>query len=155
VPRAQRLARVDIQRRASQVPAIQCVRERALIDDPAAGEVGDDGARGEPAELSRSDHPARLVRERRVDGEHERLTEQLVECRRPASPQCVEAGFTNIGVVRHHRHPERVGPRRDLATDAPQADDAERAPAELAAHERGPIPRTRVHRVVGLRDVPE
>jgi len=53
VPRAQRLARVDIQRRASQVPAIQCVRERALIDDPAAGEVGDDGARGEPGSWRR------------------------------------------------------------------------------------------------------
>ena len=154
VSRAQRLRGVDVQSRAGQMPPVQRLRERPLVHDAATRQIRDDRAGREPAEFPRTDHPARLVRERGVHGEDQRLAEQLVERRGTARSERMETGIADIGVVRHDRHRERVRSHRNLTTNASQPDDAERASAKFAAHEGRPVPCPFVHRLVRLRDVP-
>ena len=124
-----------------------------LVDDAAAREVGDHGTRAQPRQLPGADHSAGLVGERCVHREHVAGVEQGVERGAARHVQPVEALLRDVRIVADHRHAERAGADRDLATDASHADDAERAPLDLGAEQFGALPASLVHGLIGARHV--
>ena len=64
-----RLGREDVERGAAQATGLECVGQRALVDDPAAGRVHDDRSVRQKRELFPADEPARPVGQRHVHAE--------------------------------------------------------------------------------------
>src|SRR5206468_3407090 len=75
----QRLARVDIERRAGDRPGLERGRERGQVNNFAARAVHDDGGPFHLRERLGIDEVARLLGERRVQRDEVRATQQLVE----------------------------------------------------------------------------
>ena len=84
-----------------------------------------------------------------------RHSEQFVERGRAPHPQREEAFVGHVRIVADQVHAERVCANRHLATDAPEPDDAEPAPLELAAHELRAFPSPLVQGGGRLRDPPD
>ena len=81
-----RLLLVDVEPRAAEVPRLERLDERGLVDDRAARRVDEESLRSSSATSSgRAEPAARRGRERRVDREDVRLREELLEAlrRRP------------------------------------------------------------------------
>jgi hypothetical protein len=151
----ERLGRVHVERRAAQLPRLERGEQRRVVDDAAAGEVGDDRAGAQARQLAPPDQPARLVGERRVHGDHVRLVEQRLERLGASRVAGGEARVGHVRIVGHHVHAEGVRPVRHLAADAPEPHDAERLPVQLAAHQRGAVPPPLAHALHGVRELPQ
>ena len=134
-------------------PLSSAVHERRFLDDAAARHVHGDRAALEARELAPADHALRLLRERRVHRDHVRDVEPLLERGEPPDLQRTEPLFAHIRIVARDVHPERERPRRDLAADAPHADDHQRLSLELGAEELRAIPLALAHRGGGVRKV--
>jgi hypothetical protein len=78
------------------------------------------------------------------------LLEHLIE-RGRLDLHGLRAAGCQVGVVREHAHAEGLGALGDLASDATEADDAERLPEQLDAGKALPVPGTGLHRGRGLR----
>jgi hypothetical protein len=81
-----------------------------------------------------------------MDGDHVGGVEHFVERRRAADAQRRETVLRHVRIVADDVHGERARPRRDLASDAPDADDAERTVLQLAPEQPRAIPSPVPHR---------
>jgi len=135
-----RLGREHVERGAADRPCFERVRERVEVDDLAARAVHEDRGRPHLRERGRADEPAGLVGERCVQRDDVGLGEQPVELDELGAERASET-LRRERVVRDDLHLERRGAPSDEATDAPDADEAERLAPELAAHElaAGPL----------------
>ena len=146
----ERLLGEDVEQRAAQAIARQLGDEIRLVDDAAASEVRDDRAVAQQGELASANHPARLVVERRVNRDDVGGLEQRVELVDARHLEPLEAIRGDVRIVSEQRHPERARARGDLAADATESDDAERAATQLGAEQRAAVPAPAAHRSEGV-----
>ena len=72
-----RLRRIDVDRGSGEVTGCERIGEGGLVDDPAACDVEDEGARLRRLQLRAPEQVARLRRQRRVDGDDVGPMEEL------------------------------------------------------------------------------
>jgi len=94
-----------------------------------------------------------LVGERDVHGDGVGALNYLLE-RRQLDLELRGALGREVRIERDHAHAERARPPRDLAPDAPGADQAQRLAVELGAGERFSVPGARFHGAIGYRHAP-
>ena len=150
--RGGRLLLEHVEGRAGHLAALDGRRERRLVDDPAARAVDDAHAAPHARERARADEPARLRRERGVDGDEVGARVELVE-RDQLDAQARGDLVGDEGVVGDHLHAQPEGPLGDDGADVAEADDAEHLVAHLGAEPLLPLPAPRAHAGRGLRDV--
>lgn len=138
----QRFGDEGIERRARDPSLVQRAHERGLVHDGAARGVDEMRALFHPTELRLADEPARLRRERGVQGDKVGFREKLIECGK------MHAKFFRLrqrsrrrGIKCDHAHPECRRAFRDRLPDAPAADEAERLARNLGAPFRFPCSR--------------
>ena len=124
-----------------------------LVDDTAARHVQDAHTLLAAAQLVGADQVARRVAERQVQGNKVGALIDGADGNRSHA----EASGHLLGqhrVVTDHVHAEGAGPRRHLAADLSQTQDAERLAAQLDPEDLAPIPAPGPHRAVRSRDLP-
>ena len=129
-----RLGREDVHARRRQAGRRQGSGQGRLVHDPAARHVQQDRARLHGLDLGPPDEPARLRRQRGVDGDDVGSQQQLGQADQPRAV----LGRLLLGEVRvvgDDAHLEAAGPPGDRLADLAEADDAQRLAAQLAAGE--------------------
>src|SRR5262249_10971482 len=135
VPPRDRLLEEAVDRGPGDPPLPECLLERILIDDPAAGRVDQVGVRLHQGELAGTDEVARLVPEWAVDRNEVRRPQELVQAYGP-DPQRRRGLRADERIVRHGRlHAEALQELDQGPADASEPDHAEPPVAELAPHE--------------------
>ncbi len=137
-----RLRGEDVDRRATEVPRAQRVRERPDVDDRAAAEVQEARAGLHAGELRGADHLVRLGRRRDVERHEIGLLEDLLH--RGKRDRVAHRELAD-DVVEHDPHSEHLGEHTDLAPDVTVPDDAERLAADLVRPRGALAPSSRVH----------
>ena len=138
--RRRRLLHENVEGGAGQVAGLEGVGQRLFVNDAAAGAVDDAGALAHQGHLAGADQVARLVGERRVDGEEIDLRQQSIEIGGGLDADLAGGGGGEERVEAEHLHVEAGGAAGDLAADAAEADDAERLAGQLRADELGALP---------------
>ena len=117
------------------------LEQRALLLDAAARGVDVDRALLQQRERLVADHPARLVRERRVTRENVDLRQQRLQAPHGLGAATPHFVGRHVLVVCEDAHPDRARKLRHTAPDVADADDAERLAGELrvSATPRGPV----------------
>ena len=149
-----RLLLEDVESRPGDLPGADGVRERLLVDQPAASRVDDADTVPHPRERCLVEQPPRLLVERKVERDQVGLAIDVLGRRRGLDPELAEPVERHVRVVRDDAEPQPQRPPCDLTPDAPQAEDAERLPRQLDAREAPSVPRPLLERSVGLGDVP-
>ena len=152
VVRRQRLAFEHVQRRPRDASARQRVRQRCLVHHLSARGVDQVSAAFHQRELTHAHQTTRFFREVHVQRHEVGLPQQLVQRHRPAQPTVILADH----VVVPHPHIESSSSLRDTAPDAPQADDAQRLPLNVASqpHRMARPPLAAAHEALRLRQPP-
>ena len=148
-----RLGLEDIERGAGNVAGAQLVDQRLLVDQAAAGAVDNPGAWLHELERRTIDEVLGFSAERHVHGQKIHARQQIFE---------INQLETEIGgdLLRHVRvgdndfHLHRLSAARHLATDATEADDADRLVLELDAEVRRAVPLATANGRRGRRYVP-
>jgi signal transduction histidine kinase len=143
-----RLALVDVKARAGDLPGLECLGKRRLVDDRPPGGVHEDRVGAHSLELGGPDQVMRLRRERTVEADHVRTRDELPEC---------DALVWTFAAVVDDVQAETSSETGNSAPDAPQSDDAERASRQAAAqHEGGrPLPGSaRTDEAIALGNAP-
>ena len=148
-----RLGREHVERRARELPGPNRLDERLLVDERAARRVDEPRAVAHPRDRIAVDEAAGLVGEGRVERHDVRGAEQLVERLDLLDAQVAEPVAPDERVVGDdvHRQPERAP--RDLLSDPPEADHAERLPGQLDSAVARALPATLLQGGMRLRDV--
>src|SRR5262249_8412223 len=120
--------------------------------DAAAGAVDDADPALHACDGLRTDEPARLGRERRVDGDEVGARKEIVE-RDQLHAQPGRRFGRHERIVGDHLHAQADGALGDDAPDVAEADDAEGLVADLSAEPGAAGPFARTHGGGGLRDV--
>ena len=149
-----RLPLEDVERRPRQPAARQRRGQRRLVHQPAARAVHHVGARLQPRQLARADHPLRLGLQPQVQRQDVGARQEVVERQRVRPDRLGDAG-RDVGVVGEHLHPEGARAGGHLAPDPPQPEHAERLVVELVADERLALPAPGLQAGVGARDAPQ
>jgi hypothetical protein len=147
------LALEDVERGALEPSRRERVGERELVDEATARAVHEPcaGLHREDA-LARED-VARLVAVGDVQADEVGAREQLVEGQELDAFER-RALAREVGIVGHDLHGEAEPARGDHATDATEADDAERLAGDLASGElAAQLPLARAHRAIAARHV--
>ena len=113
--------------------------ERVLVDEPAAGDVDDEGRRLHARELLGADHAGRLGRLRHVDRDEVAALEQLVEGHQLHAELLGPRG-RDVRVVGDDLGAERLQAGGDECADAAESDDADGLLVELDAGVVRPLP---------------
>ena len=122
------------------LPGLQGVVQRLLVDDATAGRVDDDAGAGLAlGELLGADQADRLRRLGQVHGDEVRLRHQLVETHHP-HPHLRGAPGLHVRVVGDHVHAEGGQPLRDEHADAAEPDDADGLLVQLDAGVAAALP---------------
>ena len=148
-----RLGREHVERRACELPGPDRLDERLLVDERAARRVDEPRAVAHPRDRIAVDEAAGLVGEGGVERHDVRGAEQLVERLDLLDAQVAEPVAPDERVVGDdvHRQPERAP--RDLLSDPPEADHAERLPGQLDSAVARALPATLLQGRMRLRDV--
>ena len=150
--RRRRLFDEDIERRTGDFARAQRLRQRGLIDDSAARAIDNPHALFHFGERSRTDHPARVVGERRVHRDKVGALENLLETRQlDADPRRRLGGEERI--IAEHLHLEADRAVGDDAADIAEPDHAQRLVAHFGAGELAALPAAGPERSVGGGDM--
>jgi hypothetical protein len=68
--RLQRFFLVGVDDGSRQMSSLECVEQRALVDDSSTRHVDDDRSLWKPGKLALADHPGRFLGQRRVDSQN-------------------------------------------------------------------------------------
>ena len=122
----------------SDLPRAQGVDQRRFVDQPAASRVDEIGRGLHGGEGRRADHVLVLGSEPGVQRDEIGAGEQIVQWRVGDAEAALFVFREPMTRGVDHPHPERVGPRRDRASDLAEADDPQPLavePAEIALSE--------------------
>jgi hypothetical protein len=124
-----RLVREDVEPRA-QTPGHELGGERRLVHDLPACRVDDRSAVTQQRQAPRVEEPARLRRQRSMNGDEVRLGEQLVEL-----SKLTEVRLRTCSLRIQNTQLESLSAPGDRLPDAAEPDDAERRSGELLRQE--------------------
>ncbi len=148
-----RLRPEHVERSAGHLAGPDRSDERVLVDQSAARGVHDTDTVFHLLERRPVEEPLGLVVQREVEGDDVRLRVDLLGRRRRLDTELAEAIGRDEGIVGDDAHAEAERTVRDLASDAPEAQHAERLPGELDPGEALAVPRSRGQRRVRLGHV--
>ena len=152
-----RLALENVEAGAGDAVGFQRLDQRGFVDHRPARGVDQDGRLLHLVELRRADEVVRLVRERHVDRDEVRLGQQPGQVHTRRAQLLFDLGLQRLLVRVENPHVETTRPTRDPATDAPDADDAERRVVHVMAEHHVDLPAFEVplaHESVALHDAP-
>ena len=148
-----RLLREDVERCGRDLPGLQRIDERGLVDQLAARRVDDAHTVAHPRERLRVDRAARLRGQRLVQGEEIGRREHIFDRFGPLRADVAEPLRVDERVVRDDAHPQPDRAAPDLLPDPAEAEHAERLVRELDAAPAAALPASLPQRGVRLRDV--
>ena len=148
-----RLGREDVERGARDLPVPDGLRERALVDELAAGGVDDPDAVAHLGERPGVDEVPGLVGERQVQGQELGRGEDLRRVPCVLRPELAETLRSDERVVADDAHAEAERAAGDLPPDPAEAEHAERLVRELDPAPARALPAAVLERGVRLRDV--
>src|SRR3989441_2376415 len=141
-----------VERGARDSLRVQGAHQRVGIDDRPARAVDQDRRPLHSSESGLADHLSRLRGERRMQGHEIGFAQQRVEI--DGFSRNLELSFLHEGIAVEHSEAEGRGPRRDLARDVAEADQAERPSHEPEYRlARGHFPATGPDHAVVERDL--
>lgn len=123
--------------------------QRVFVDDATAGRVEQVSSRLHAGKLRRTDEIARLIVQRAVDRNEVGVCHQFFERDQFHANCCCDGGIEKRIERNRLLHAEGGEELHERTSDSAQADDAERAVAEFAAHiRRAAIPFAGPHQAV-------
>ncbi len=147
-----RLLLEHVERRAGDMAAVERVLERRFVDQPAARAIDDPHAGLGPGQRLAREDAARLIGQRRVEGDEIGAGEQFVELGL-LDPELDRPLGREERVVGDDLHLQAVGAVGDDRADIAAADQAQCLAGQLDPHEAVLLPLARLGRLVGLRDL--
>src|SRR5215203_1737063 len=145
----------DVKGRTAELAGLEAGQERVEVDELAAGAVDEAGAVLHRADRVRVDHPDRLRRLRRMEGDQLRPAQQLLDRLSALDTEVAEALGGDELVEGDNLHLEALGAFGDELADAAEADHPQGLAVELGALELGAVPAAGDKRFVRLGDVAE
>ena len=128
----QRLLGEDVERGAREGAVLQALGQRGLVDHRAAADVDEHGAGLDRGERVGVEQAARGVGQRQRDDDGVGLRHERGQLARGVELVDVRASPRGVALDRQHAHPERLREPRRLGPDLAEADDQQRAVAQLA-----------------------
>ena len=157
VVRRHRLGVRDVERCRGDDPVAQRGGQRDLVDDRTARGVDEDGRRLHPGKRGRPDEVPGLRRQVDVEGHEVGPRQELVHVHGLDAQGALLLERRRVGVVDQDGHVEATGSLGHLASDAAEADDADRGVVDVGAEQEqrapGP-PLAGPDVVVALRQAP-
>ncbi len=129
------------------------VGERLLVDDAASRDVDQARTLAHPLELSSADHAPGGIRQRDVDGENVCFGQQRLKVAEFHAQLLCALGRDQRIVGKHSHAQPLARDARNLGSDLPEPEDAERLLAQLDARELRALPQTGVQGALGGGEV--